>query len=52
MIVSQRENRSGLFYTHRDTDELLEQLGADIMLDEDLGRRIRKVLDTRQDARP
>lgn len=37
-LVSQGEYRAGSFYTHKETGELLEKLGADTKLGVDLGR--------------
>ena len=51
MIASEGEYRSGSFYTHTETGELLEQLGADMMLGEDLGPDFKDILKARQDNR-
>ena len=37
MIAAEGEYRSGSFYTHKETGEILAQLGADTTLGEDLG---------------
>lgn len=37
MIAAQGEYRSGSFYTHKETGDVLERLGADMTLGEDLG---------------
>ena len=50
MIAAQGEYRSGSFYTHKETGDLLEQLGADMTRREDLGPDFREVLQARQDA--
>ena len=38
MVGAQGEYRSGSFYTHEETAEVLEALGADVTLGFDLGR--------------
>ena len=38
MVGAQGESRSGSFYTHEETAEVLEALGADVTLGFDLGR--------------
>ncbi len=48
MIAAEGEYRAGSFYTHKETGDLLEELGADMTLGEDLGRQFRRVLDARQ----
>ena len=48
MIAAEGEYRAGSFYTHKETGDLLEELGADTSLGEDLGRRFRRILDARQ----
>ena len=48
MIAAKGEYRAGSFYTHKETGELLEQLGADTTLGEDLGRSFRRILNARQ----
>lgn len=47
MIAAEGEYRSGSFYTHKETGEVLEQLGADTALGEDLGPNFREVLAAR-----
>ena len=42
MVAAQGEYRSGSFYTHIETAEVLEELGADTTLGFDLGRDFRK----------
>lgn len=42
MIAAKGEYRAGSFYTHRETAEVLEALGADTSLGFDLGRDFRK----------
>ena len=49
MIAAEGEYRAGSFYTHKETGDLLEELGADTTLGEDLGRQFRRILDARQD---
>ena len=44
MIASQGEYRAGSFYTHKETGEVLEKLGADMSLGSDLGPRFERVL--------
>lgn len=48
MIAAEGEYRSGSFYTHEETGEVLEQLGADTTLGEDLGPNFREVLAARE----
>ena len=48
MIAAEGEYRAGSFYTHKETGELLEELGADTTLGEDLGRDFRRILNARQ----
>ena len=48
MIAAEGEYRAGSFYTHKETGDLLEELGADTNLGEDLGRRFRRILNARQ----
>ena len=45
MVAAQGEYRSGSFYTHIETAEVLEELGADATLGFDLGRDFRKQLE-------
>ena len=45
MVAAEGEYRSGSFYTHIETAEVLEELGADTTLGFDLGRDFRKQLD-------
>lgn len=45
MIAAEGEYRSGSFYTQKETGRLLEQLGADTSLGEDLGKDFRRRLD-------
>ncbi len=47
MIAWEGEYRSGSFYTQKETGALLERLGADTSLGEDLGVDFRKVLEER-----
>lgn len=47
MIAAEGEYRSGSFYTHKETGEVLERLGADTALGEDLGPNFREVLAAR-----
>ena len=47
MIAAEGEYRSGSFYTHKETGEVLKQLGADTALGEDLGPNFREVLAAR-----
>ena len=49
MIAAEGEYRSGSFYTHKETGEVLEQLGADTTLGEDLGPDFRTIRAARQD---
>ena len=51
MIASQGEYRSGSFYTQKETGEILERLGADSTLGEDLGKNFKRVLASREDQR-
>ena len=51
IIAAEGEYRAGSFYTHKETGNLLEALGADITLGEDLGRDFRRILDNRQNDR-
>ena len=51
MIASQGEYRSGSFYTQKETGEVLERLGADTTLGEDLGKNFKRVLASREDQR-
>ena len=51
MIAAEGEYRSGSFYTHKETGVLLEQLGADTALGEDLGPAFRNILEARREAR-
>ena len=48
MVAAEGEYRSGSFYTHEETGEVLEQLGADKTLGEDLGPNFREVLAARE----
>ncbi len=48
MIAAEGEYRSGSFYTHQETGEVLERLGADTALGEDLGPNFRDVLAARE----
>ena len=48
MIAAEGEYRAGSFYTHKETGDLLEELGADTTLGEDLGRSFRRILDARE----
>ena len=48
MIAAEGEYRSGSFYTHKETGEVLEQLGADMTLGEDLGPSFREILAARE----
>ena len=48
MIAAEGEYRSGSFYTHKETGEILEQLGADTTLGEDLGPNFRDILAARE----
>ncbi len=48
MVAAEGEYRSGSFYTHKETGEVLEQLGADTTLGEDLGPNFREVLAARE----
>ena len=48
MIAAEGEYRSGSFYTHKETGEILEQLGADMALGEDLGPNFRDILAARE----
>ena len=45
MVAAQGEYRSGSFYTHEETAEVLEDLGADTTLGFDLGRDFRRQLE-------
>ena len=47
MIAAEGEYRSGSFYTHKETGEVLERLGADTTLGEDLGPNFREILAAR-----
>ena len=47
MIAWEGEYRSGSFYTQKETGALLERLGADTSLGEDLGVAFRRVLEER-----
>ena len=47
MVAAEGEYRSGSFYTHKETGEILERLGADTTLGEDLGPNFRDVLAAR-----
>jgi ankyrin repeat protein len=51
MIAAQGEYRSGSFYTQKEIGEILERLGADTTLGEDLGKDFRRVLEARQERR-
>jgi ankyrin repeat protein len=48
MIAAEGEYRAGSFYTHQETGKLLEELGADTTLGEDLGRSFRIILTERE----
>ena len=48
MIAAEGEYRSGSFYTHQETGEVLEQLGADTTLGQDLGPNFRDILAARE----
>ena len=48
MVAAEGEYRSGSFYTHEETGEVLERLGADMTLGEDLGPNFREVLAARE----
>ena len=48
MIAAQGEYRSGSFYTHKETGDILEQLGADTTLGEDLGMNFKRLLAARE----
>ena len=48
MVAAEGEYRSGSFYTHEETGEILEQLGADKTLGEDLGPNFREILAARE----
>jgi len=50
MIAAEGEYRSGSFYTHKESGDLLEQLGADTTQGEDLGPNFRDILKARQDT--
>ena len=52
MIAAEGEYRSGSFYTHKETGEVLEQLGANTTLGEDLGQDFRKILTARGESQP
>ena len=49
MIAAQGEYRSGSFYTHKETGEVLERLGADTTLGEDLGAGFKRILAAREE---
>ena len=46
-LIYEGEYRAGSFYTHKETGDVLEELGADTTLGEDLGRSFRRILDAR-----
>ncbi len=48
MIAAEGEYRAGSFYTHKETGDALEELGANTALGEDLGRDFRRILNARQ----
>ena len=48
MIAAQGEYRSGSFYTHKETGDVLERLGADMTLGEDLGPAFKRLLASRE----
>ena len=48
MVAAEGEYRSGSFYTHEETGEVLERLGADMTLGEDLGPNFREILAARE----
>ena len=48
MVAAEGEYRSGSFYTHKETGEILGQLGADTTLGEDLGPNFRDILAARE----
>lgn len=48
MIAAQGEYRSGSFYTHKETGDVLERLGADMTLGEDLGPDFKRLLASRE----
>ena len=48
MVAAEGEYRSGWFYTHEETGEVLTQLGADKTLGEDLGPNFRGILAARE----
>ncbi|MEE2791310.1 MAG: ankyrin repeat domain-containing protein [Acidobacteriota bacterium] len=50
MIAAEGEYRSGSFYTHKETGDILEKLGADTTLGEDLGQDFRKILAARSES--
>ena len=50
MIAAEGEYRSGSFYTQKETGALLERLGADTTLGDDLGKDFRRVLAARDDG--
>ena len=50
MIAAEGEYRSGSFYTHKETGDVLARLGANTMLGEDLGKDFKAVLKARQDT--
>ena len=52
MVAAEGEYRSGSFYTHKETGEVLEQLGADTALGEDLGPNFRDILAAREEQQP
>jgi len=45
MVAAKGEYRSGSFYTHEETAEVLEKFGADTTLGSDLGRDFRELLE-------
>ena len=51
MIAAEGEYRSGSFYTHKETGEVLAQMGADPTLGEDLGQRFKTILEAREEQR-
>ena len=42
-IATKGEYRSGSFYTHEETGEVIEALGADLTLGEDLGPDFKRI---------
>ena len=48
MVAAEGEYRSGSFYTHKETGDVLERLGADKTLGEDLGPNFREILAARE----